>query len=92
MIHRETQPVESIRFFRILLSNSIIIILILILIVDNDYSKRIDFVLELGIVPLICNHLLKSDKDELLIECAWVIVNLCSGTSTQVMIMNLNEK
>jgi len=65
----------------------------LILIVDNvELSKRIDFVLELGIVPLICNHLLKSDKDELLIECAWVIVNLCSGTSVQVMIMNFNEK
>ena len=65
----------------------------LIVIVGNDeLSKRKDFVLELGIVPLICNHLLKSDKDELLIECAWVIVNLCSGTSVQVMIMNLNEK
>ena len=65
----------------------------LILIVGNvELSKRKDFVLELGIVPLICNHLLKSDKDELLIECAWVIVNLCSGTSVQVMIMNLNEK
>ena len=65
----------------------------LILIVGNvELSKRIDFVFELGIGPLICNHLLKSDKDELLIECAWIIANLCSGISTQVMIMNLNEK
>ena len=66
----------------------------LIVIVDNvELSKRIDFVLELGIVPLICNHLLKSDKDEMLIECAWIIATICYNcTSTQVMIMNFNEK
>ena len=56
----------------------------LIMIVDNEALKRIDFVLELGIVPLICKHLLKSNEDGLLVECIWVVTNLCSGTSTQV--------
>ena len=55
--------------------------------------KRKDFVLELGIVPLICNHLLKSNNDNLLTECAWIITTICYNcTSTQVMIMNFNEK
>ena len=65
----------------------------LILIVDNvELSKRIDFVLKLGIVPLICNYLLKSDNDNLLYECVWVIGLLCGGTTTQVIIISFNKK
>ena len=57
----------------------------MIIVENEDHSKAIDFVLELGIVPLFCNYLMKSDNEELLIECSDLVVNLFRGTPTQVL-------
>ena len=64
----------------------------MIIVENEDDSKAIDFVLKLGIVTLLCNYLMKSDNNGMLIECSDFIVSLFSGTPTQVMIFSFNEK
>ena len=93
----QNQYTRKISLLKVFNSLEILLIMVffsfLLINIDNvEISKRIDFVLELGIVPLICDLLLKSDNDELLTECYDLLINLCCGTKTQVMIINFNEK